>query len=286
MIEVIDRIPTYPGRVKMTPVEGQSNTYDMVRADQPTEVGTPLNRALFESIRSDVTALQHNVSDLVTSHAQKTTVGTLVPGTEFVLYEDGIRVPFIKLAGEYNSTGRNLVIRKNIYKMDTLVASGSAPTYMNSKTDLWLNDEVGGYVAKLDSLTKAALAEVPILLYVGDAVTTTATLNRKAFLLSATEYGINDTSTFFPEGTAVGYFNSTTRRVSQFNGAAEPHWMRSRNRSVTGSTGYIGNNGAFSTYGPSGGVYGIRPALTLPADFEVDLSVTNTGNVMATAEVI
>ena len=33
MIEVIDRIPTYPGRVKMTPVAGQENTYDMVRAD-------------------------------------------------------------------------------------------------------------------------------------------------------------------------------------------------------------------------------------------------------------
>ena len=40
-----DRVPLYPGRVKMTPVAGQANTYDMVRADQPQQEGTPLNKA-------------------------------------------------------------------------------------------------------------------------------------------------------------------------------------------------------------------------------------------------
>ena len=52
MIEVIDRIPTYPGRVKLIPVAGQANTYDLVRADEPLVTGTPINRALFESIVS------------------------------------------------------------------------------------------------------------------------------------------------------------------------------------------------------------------------------------------
>lgn len=40
-----DRIPLYPGRVKLNPVPGQKNTYDMVRADDPTQEGTPLNKA-------------------------------------------------------------------------------------------------------------------------------------------------------------------------------------------------------------------------------------------------
>ena len=40
-----DRIPTYPGRVTLTPVSGQANTYDLVRADEPTEAGTALNKA-------------------------------------------------------------------------------------------------------------------------------------------------------------------------------------------------------------------------------------------------
>lgn len=36
-----DRQPTYPGRVTLTPVDGQQNTYDMVMADEPTELGDP-----------------------------------------------------------------------------------------------------------------------------------------------------------------------------------------------------------------------------------------------------
>lgn len=40
-----DRVPLYPGRVKLEPVAGQANTYDMTRADQPQQEGTKLNKA-------------------------------------------------------------------------------------------------------------------------------------------------------------------------------------------------------------------------------------------------
>ncbi len=42
-----DRVSLYPGRVRLTPVSGQENTYDMVRADEPTQEGTPLSKATF-----------------------------------------------------------------------------------------------------------------------------------------------------------------------------------------------------------------------------------------------
>ena len=48
-----DRVPLYPGRVKLIPVTGQENTYDMVRADEPTQEGTPLNK---DSLLKDATA--------------------------------------------------------------------------------------------------------------------------------------------------------------------------------------------------------------------------------------
>lgn len=48
-----DRVPLYPGRVTMTPVAGQPNTYDMERADDPTQAGTPLNKA---TLLKDATA--------------------------------------------------------------------------------------------------------------------------------------------------------------------------------------------------------------------------------------
>ena len=39
-----DRTPKYPGRVKLVPVSGQENTYDMTRADEPDDTGTPFNK--------------------------------------------------------------------------------------------------------------------------------------------------------------------------------------------------------------------------------------------------
>lgn len=42
-----DRQSLYPGRIKLTPVSGEADTYDLVRADQPTNEGTALNKANF-----------------------------------------------------------------------------------------------------------------------------------------------------------------------------------------------------------------------------------------------
>ena len=54
-IPVVDRIPTHPGRVRLTPVSGQTNVYDMVRSDSPVEEGTPLNKLLFDNKAYTVT---------------------------------------------------------------------------------------------------------------------------------------------------------------------------------------------------------------------------------------
>lgn len=48
MVVFQDRVPRYPGRVTMTPVSGQANTYDLARADDPVVEGTKINAALFE----------------------------------------------------------------------------------------------------------------------------------------------------------------------------------------------------------------------------------------------
>ncbi len=55
-IPVTDRVPTYPGRVILTPVNGQANTYDMVRADAPRVEGTPVNKMLLDSKTDRLTA--------------------------------------------------------------------------------------------------------------------------------------------------------------------------------------------------------------------------------------
>ncbi len=54
-----DRIPRYAGRVKLTPVANQQYTYDMVRADEPLQEGTPLNR---NTLLSDQTVAEFGLS--------------------------------------------------------------------------------------------------------------------------------------------------------------------------------------------------------------------------------
>lgn len=48
-----DRVPKYPGRVTLIPVQGLENTYTMERADEPTQPGTPLNKS---TLLTDATA--------------------------------------------------------------------------------------------------------------------------------------------------------------------------------------------------------------------------------------
>ena len=48
--EILDRVPLNPGRITLSPVDGMENTFDMVRADNPTVEGTPINKATLDSI--------------------------------------------------------------------------------------------------------------------------------------------------------------------------------------------------------------------------------------------
>lgn len=43
-----NRESLYPGRVKLTPVDAANGIYDLIRADEPQEVGTPLNKKLLD----------------------------------------------------------------------------------------------------------------------------------------------------------------------------------------------------------------------------------------------
>ncbi len=54
MIEVLDRVAAQPGRYKITMPDGSSQYVTIERADEPTRNGTPINKALFDSIAADI----------------------------------------------------------------------------------------------------------------------------------------------------------------------------------------------------------------------------------------
>ena len=53
-IKWVDRVATHPGRVQLTPVQGQTNIYDMERADEPTVAGTPVNAANLNAMQKNM----------------------------------------------------------------------------------------------------------------------------------------------------------------------------------------------------------------------------------------
>lgn len=79
-----DRVPTKPGRVKLTKADGSSEYVTMERADEPTQVGTPLNKG---TLLSDATAAalgltgDATVNDGLAKLAKATKVGDILTTT-------------------------------------------------------------------------------------------------------------------------------------------------------------------------------------------------------------
>ena len=281
MIEVKDRIPTYPGRVKMTPVEGQPNTYDMVRADAPIEVGTPINKALFDSITDEMASIQKSMSDAILALTQQVNLSAVTIGTEIGLYENGVLVPFILVARDYGSTGRSLIVRKNCYHMAPMMDQGDN-FYENCRTDKWLNGE---YLSILAAPTQAVISAISIRS--GDAYGF-KDLSRKVFLLSTAEYGLVPISSRY-EGSTISYFSaSADRRVSRYDGVPVTHYTRTVDSSsgVTDTNAIDATGSVIQVTNATTTLCGIRPAFTLPSSLDVIVGVPSTANTMATAEVI
>lgn len=105
----------------------------------------------------------------------------------------------------------------------------------------------------------------------------------KIFLLSGYELGFttNDYSDLPVDGAKLSYFESGTdssalnNRIAYLNGSAASWWLRSPLANNDSNVFYVDIYG-FYHYKPAYYSYGIRPALILPQDMEVDSS----GNVV------
>lgn len=96
-----DRIPLYPGRVKLEPVAGQTGLYDMTRADEPTEPGTPLSKA---TLLADDTAALYGLTETATVNDTLQLINKLLVGanryvTVTVKTEGGAPIPDVEITG-------------------------------------------------------------------------------------------------------------------------------------------------------------------------------------------
>lgn len=101
----------------------------------------------------------------------------------------------------------------------------------------------------------------------------------KIFLLSGYEVGFTTSGNqYFPvDGAKLSYFESGTgtpannKRVANYNGSATFWWLRSPFTGGTLDVWGVYSDGGYTTYNAYNS-FGIRPALILPPDMEVDSS--------------
>ena len=78
--EILDRVPLNPGRITLLPVDGLENTFDMARADDPSVIGTPINKATLDSIiQSRLTGRYYEPSVVQTKGETLTLTANLLP---------------------------------------------------------------------------------------------------------------------------------------------------------------------------------------------------------------
>ena len=200
---------------------------------------------------------------------------------EYTLFipEDDTLVPYLVLTDDYNNTGNCLLLRK--YLLDeTSIFNVNAPYsgyYENSEIDQMLEQD---FLRKLspDAADLVVPTEIPItaresLHGGGDSV---IEIERKVFLLSATEVGKPRLRTILTEGEALKYLYNNEQRIACFEtGEAVPWWLRTPSVAHdnvvcgVGSNGIIGIGGVGTINGDEKN--GVRPAFCMPADIPIYL---------------
>lgn len=169
------------------------------------------------------------------------------------------------------------LLMKDIYENRQWNSSNN--DYENSAIHSYLN---GPFYNLFDSNIRDAIKQVkiPYRKNGGDGGTDQSGANglpAKIFLLSGYEVGWTDidNSSFPVDGAKLDYFTASSdgnsKRIANFNGSAAFWWLRSPYTSTANYVWGISFNGYYGFGSPSDRL-GIRPALVLPPDMEVDSS--------------
>lgn len=172
------------------------------------------------------------------------------------------------------------LLMKDIYENHTW-SSSNINKYESSDIHAYLNNT---FLGLLDSNIKDAIKQVKIPYRKGGGSGGTDQsgangLPAKIFLLSGYEVGwtTSDTPGFPVDGAKLDYFEFGTgsstpnKRVAFLNGSAAAWWLRSPYANNINNVWFVRRYGEYYTNGASSS-YGVRPALVLPPDMEVDIS--------------
>lgn len=180
-----------------------------------------------------------------------------------------------------NSCDGTWLLMKDIYE-SRVWKSGNINRYESSEIHSYLNNT---FLNLFDSSIKDAIKQVkiPYCKDAGSGGTNQSGANGlscKVFLLSGYEVGwTSGDNQYSPQdGAKLDYFTASSggnsKRIANFNDSAALWWLRSPFTGYTSHVWYVNSNGNCE-YSRSSYSFGIRPALILPPDMEVD----SAGNV-------
>lgn len=154
----------------------------------------------------------------------------------------------------------------------------SSNNYKIAAINTYLN---GPFLGLFDADIQGSIKQVKIPYVNGTGGAAVASgaggLSCKVFLLGGCEVGIPSTGNVPSDGVKLDYFDSTmstdTKRVANLNGSPMGWALRSADSNTSNTIWFITVRGAPNNYQSyANGSFGIRPALILPQDMEVDSS--------------
>ena len=241
-----DRASRYPGRVKLIPVEGQADVFDMVLMDEPTEFGTPLVK---ENLLSDET-----VNGLGGIYSQ---AGELIEDptvNDAIYYAGNIAQYAAETADSHTTPIENLHTQLNKFEDDTNIAIGDITSSMLTSSGFTMdgNISMGGANTVTDLKAPSATSDAATKGYVDTSI--------------ANNPGPKgDTGPAGPQGPQGPAGPAGPTGPTGPKGDTGPQGPKGATGSTgpqgpagpTGATGPKGNTGATGPKGDSGIFYGI-----------------------------
>ena len=220
-------------------------------------------------------------------------IGTLAVGSSVYLNVGGVRTEFLVVhqglpSSMYDaSCNGTWLLMKDCYE-ERVWSSSNINKYESSDVYPYLN---GPFLNLFDSNIRDAIKQVkiPYRKNGGSDGTDQSGANGlpcKVFLLSGPEVGLAGASYIPNDGTKLDYFNANTgvdsKRIAYLSGTATAWGLRSPSTYSANYVLVVNSDGGYNDDYASNSI-GIRPALVLPPDMEVDSSGNVTPPVDLTA---
>lgn len=255
-----DRVSLYPGRIRLIPVEGQDNVYDLVRADEPIEEGTPLNKVnlLKDSTIQKYVNANINVPDDVFNY-----LGNYAEywwkRSEFKYREKKDTPPSSYTFYYYNSTCYESITVNETTGEITLNGTGTLIKVTSDKTTL-INTIKGKY------LTKDGY-----IFYIHNDITTSSINSNSVFVSSAYD---NVSAELYYTGE-ISYVHSTERSAfpdsGDYNGFSYEYvgipFENMPNIPVKIETGSYVGTGTYGSSNPNSLTFSFKPKLVMFTKF-------------------